>query len=129
MAMKHLALAAGLAFALSSTVQAAEKNVFEIDLSKETKNNSLNQYDDGCYGCPVKISFPSKKTDKVKYGIEFKGSNPEVNCTIFDVKKSKGVASIYLDANVEVDSGDTCDVHVSHPNGKKTILSIEKQGT
>jgi len=130
MVRSSLSVLLGLAvLALPLSASAKTPPYIEVNLAKYTKNVGVNQMDDACYGCPIKISFPETNPEKDGYRLEFKGSTPEVGCAVVGASSSKGVSSILVDANVDTDSGDTCDVHVTHPNGKKSVVSIEETGT
>ena len=128
--MKNLSALLGaalLAFPVASFAQ--DPSFIDVDLAKMLKDQQVNQYDDSCYGCPIKISFPAGTAKKPLYRIQLKGSTPEVGCEIIGATETKGISSILLRALVDTDSGDTCDVHVTRPDGKKAVLSIEETGT
>lgn len=128
--MKTLLLFTLLSASNFSTVYAAGNHLYIVDLSGgHFESSSLNVMDDGI---PAEVEGFALKLDGQAgrdFILEIKSSTPEAHCAFLEMEKNAHHSLLRLQENLQVDSGDRCNVEITYTNGKKAFLSIYSEGT
>lgn len=103
---------------------------YTIDMTgSKFVTTSANLYDDEILNdfdsYAVKLSGQYQKD----FTAMAKSSNPDVRCTFTVVKSSSSGSVLKINEDLEVDSGDTCDLTIRYKNGKEATVSIYSEGT
>jgi hypothetical protein len=128
--MGKFLLLAGISLFMAGSLQARIEKLYIIDMTgAKFTSHTFNLMDDGISGDFDGFGIKLDGKFNQDFTVQTKASNADGDCRVRTAKISGKQTVLKVIADLDVDSGDTCDVKVIYSNGKKATLSIYSEGT
>jgi hypothetical protein len=117
-----------LAFAPAGHARSPKLHVIDMTGSK-FQSDSFNLMDDGLSGDFDGFGLRLSGEWEKDFVVTGKTTDSTQRCEVKVVKADSKQTLLQIIEELDVDSGDTCELHISYRSGASAVLSLYSQGT
>lgn len=128
--MKKLLLTLAALLTMASVQAKIVDGFYLIDMTgKNFASEEFNMYDDGISGEFDAFAIVLDGKISQDFTTATEATNEEGECSLHVVKATAKQTVLEVVTDLEVDSGDYCNITIKYKNGKKATLGIYATGT